>query len=53
MNVTIVYLNGTKEHIRQVAQITIENGFYVLKNRQGFSRKYDCRVKLEVSVYAF
>lgn len=52
-NVTVVYLNGVKEYLRSIIKVTSEHGFWVLETSSGHVRKYDSRVKLEISMYGY
>lgn len=52
-NVTVIYLNGVKEYLRNIIKVTSENGFWVLETNSGHVRKYDSRVKLEISMYGY
>lgn len=50
-NVTVIYLNGVKEYLRNIIKVTSEHGFLVLETSSGHVRKYDSRVKLEINMY--
>ena len=49
MTVKVVYLNGCFEFIRNVENIYTDHIWFVLKLRGGAIKKYDRRLKLEVS----
>lgn len=49
MTVKIVYLNGYFEYVRNVENIYTDNIWFVLKLRGETIKKYDRRLKLEVS----
>lgn len=52
-NVTVIYLNGVKEYLRNIIKVTSEHGFWILETSSGHVRKYDSRVKLEISMYGY
>lgn len=52
-NVTVIYLNGVKEYLRNIIKVTSEYGFWVLETSSGHVRKYDSRVKLEINMYGY
>ena len=52
-NVTVIYLNGVKEYLRNIIKVTSEHGFLVLETSSGHVRKYDSRVKLEINMYGY
>lgn len=52
-NVTVIYLNGVKEYLRNIIKVTSEHGFWVLETSSGHVRKYDSRVKLEINMYGY
>ena len=52
-NVTVIYLNGVKEYLRNIIKVTSEHGFWILETSSGHVRKYDSRIKLEISMYGY
>ena len=49
MSVKVLYLNGCWEYIYNVKSITINGRQFVIETKNGSIKKYDARLKLEIS----
>lgn len=51
MSVKVLYLNGCWEYIYNVKSIKTDGHQFVIEVKNGSIRKYDARLKLEVSFH--